>query len=135
MICIVRRKLLCLIPLLLLAACSWRGPQPARTGAQLAQIETVLVLDEAAWDQVQVEHHRAARNAAGRMEVSLELSNRSDRRAMIMVRTLFQEYDGSFSDGEPVWESLSIPAGGSVVYSCTSFTNRAALYTVEIKTP
>jgi len=123
---------------LLLAACAWRGPVPARTVGDLEPTWQVTCSTETAAERVAVRSIREERTVDGRLAVSLDLENLSGADLPLQVRTAFHT-ESDPSGGSPatdaVWLLVVLPGQGSVPYRAEALRPGDAAWQVEIRTP
>lgn len=119
--------------LVLGAAGCWRGPKPIETLGKAIPEGSVVVHDEATWDAVAVRYLRDSRTEGNRMEVSMELVNRSDAPVRIQVSVDFLDVAGRSTETNEVWQRMDIAPGDSGVCTSTSISGKVEKYKVHVR--
>ena len=124
-----------LLPLLLLVACAWRGPQVLQTYPGIEHGENVVALDQAAWQLVAIANSRVQTLDDGRMKLAFELANLSDKDLNVQVQTIFRDKDGMLTGDETGWQMVTLPGNGTKLYELESMRGDVGSFLVQVKTP
>ena len=120
----------------LLAGCaSHKGafePQDTTVGNQGMTSKFVL-MDPGAQYSVSTAGLREQRLEDGRLRVECALKNRENRRIQVQVQCVFKDAQGFGTGDETPWENVILTENEVKTVSYTSFNDKAATYTVQVR--
>jgi uncharacterized protein YcfL len=86
-------------------------------------------------DQIASELQEKKRLDDGRMDIAVNLRNRTTKRLNLEVRTVFKDDRGISTGDETSWTDLYLEPMQSQTYRATSKTPNPESYTVEVRVP
>ncbi len=122
------------LPLLLLCACAWKGPLPAKAMGDAEQSAQVIVLDEECWHSIGLQGLRVKRSPGGILMVRVEVANRTEGDHSVELRVLFGGASGELVGGDPPWENLMVGRASYTIFEAHSEAP-AEMYRVELRSP
>jgi hypothetical protein len=117
---------------LCLAACAWRGPQPAATTGGIVPSPTVLAMDRPAFKRVALVAEGSTVQADGRLQVQVTLQNQADVGTAVHVDVEFQGVSGELETVETSWRLLDLGPAASESFTVTSLEAGPSTYTIQL---
>jgi len=119
---------------LLLPACAWKGPLPAKAMGDAEQTQQVIVLDEECWRSVGLQGLQVKQSPGGILLVRVEVANRTEGDHSVELRVLFGDDSGGLVGGDPPWVNLMVPRASYTIFDAHSEAP-AEMYRVELRSP
>lgn len=120
---------------LLLGGCAWQGPAPLQTYPDMEPSASVLAVDKAAYKLVALRHIQTDREADGRLRITIELENLSDKDLPVQIKTVFRSSEGRLTGDESSWQMIVLNGGATERYDMVSMSADAGQFEVQVKTP
>ncbi len=119
----------------LLTGCAWQGPAPLQTYPDMEASDAVLAVDKAAWKLVALRHIQTDREGDGRLRVTIELENLSEKDLPVQIKTVFRSAEGRLTGDESSWQMVVLNGGATERYDMVSMNEQAGQFEVQVKTP
>lgn len=120
---------------LVCAGCSSSRIRPVQSFVDAPAGGEVLVSDASSWRLVALAGHRATRDDAGRLAVTVDLKNLSALDLPVEILTVFHGADGVAFEDELGWSNVVIPGNSQHHHKALSKNHFAASFRVFIRTP
>ena len=120
---------------LLIVGC--KGPWPAKTPKPKEKVveheNSVVVMDQSLHDEgIVVTGQKSERTPDGRLKVTVEIKNETDKKGVLQVQTVFKDANNMPIDDQTNWEFIVLDPFAIYYYTATSFKTEASRYTVRI---
>ena len=119
------------------AGCYREGPRRGRTveGSRVVaeHEEEFILLNRALKKKFSFEIPAQRRVANDRLEVIVQIRNRTNHRQVVDASTIFRDADNVPINDETAWTRLIFDPNQTLTYRATSITSKAALFTVRIR--
>ncbi|MDI6788899.1 MAG: hypothetical protein QME51_11055 [Planctomycetota bacterium] len=105
-----------------------KTPETAKSPAT----EKTVVVDQRLLSAVDVLSENSERQPDGRLKIVLTFQNKTGGELHIRARTIFKDEKFNPVGDETNWEYIMIPQHATHSYLCTSYSNKASKYTIEV---
>ena len=111
------------------------GPFPALSvpKAALEERETIVILDGSLAGKIAIENQAVRRDTQERLEVFVNLRNRTRYDQAVDVQTVFKNETGISMGDETAWKRLSLGPNETQTYKAISLDDKPVRYTVRIR--
>ena len=120
----------------------WRVPSysPDKPAVEKQASSSVVALDKklVQWissRKIKVASERADWTPDGRLQVSLELENRTKETFPVQIQTVFKDRHGSFTEDKTNWEYIILTKKSITLYKATALSKESEGYLIRIKLP
>lgn len=122
------------LAVLLLPAC-FKGPKPLRAAAGVDEAGDIVALHGKIYRKVEIANQVTRPLPDGRLEVRVELANRSRKDLPVQIQTVFRDGEGMLMSDSTAFEVVVLPAGGSKLYEVKSLQPGPASHLVQVRKP
>lgn len=115
--------------------CVHKGPYVPKSEPEAAaeNRETLVVLGEELSEKIAVEGQQAKSLEDGRLQVFANIRNRTKKRVVVQVQTVFKD-EHNFSTGdETAWQEIVITDLSQTTYQSVSQNDKAKKYTIRVR--
>ena len=117
--------------------CRTEGALPAQTvtgkGVTVENDEQFVLLDKALNGKLSFHNPISRRVDNGRLEIVVELRNRTREPLIVNLSTVFRDGEGVTLNDESAWQPVFLGPAQTQVYRVTSITEQAAYFTVRAR--
>ena len=112
----------------------WKAERPKAEWKVKEHHSSVVVMSKKLHDEVvRITGEHSERLPDGRLKIAVEIQNKSNKKHVIQVMTVFKDRDGREIGDQTNWEHIVLDPRAITTYTATSFKNAADRYTVRIE--
>lgn len=115
--------------------CVHKGPYVPKSEPEAAaeNRETLVLLGTTLSTNIAVEAQMAKLLDDGRLQVFANIRNRTKKRVVVQVQTVFKDEHGFSTGDETAWQEIVITDLSQTTYQSVSQNNKAKKYTIRVR--